>query len=111
MEGHLNELGYVEGEGEQSDWDDVDQQPPGDFNSVSIQFNFYDSVGRFSLIFIALPDTGHRMGNRSIVVGPTDGDVALAGHSKSHVPGVHGVQGHVPRVKSSQLCVTLQFAM
>ena len=38
--GHLNELGYVEGEGEQSDWDDVDQQPPGDFNSVSIQFQF-----------------------------------------------------------------------
>ena len=58
-----------------------------------------------------MPDTGHRMGNCSIVVGPTDGDVALAGHSKSHVPGVHGVQGHVPRVKSSQLCVTLQFAM
>ena len=26
--GHLNELGYVEGEGEQSDWDDVNQQPP-----------------------------------------------------------------------------------
>ena len=28
MEGHLNELGYVEGEGEQGDWDDVNQQSP-----------------------------------------------------------------------------------
>ena len=34
-----------------------------------------------------MPDTGHRIGYCSIVVGPTDGDVALAGHSKSHVPG------------------------
>ena len=39
MEGHLNELGNVEGEGEQGDWDDVNQQSPVDFDSVELWLN------------------------------------------------------------------------
>ena len=33
---HLNELGYVKGEWEQGDRDDVDHESPGGFDSVFI---------------------------------------------------------------------------
>ena len=47
--GDLHELGYVEGEGEDGDWDDVNQEASR---------------------------VRHRQADRSILVGPADGDVS-----------------------------------
>ena len=80
MSRYLNELGYVEGKGEESHWDDVNQKPPSvHFYSTELQLTLSELQLRAIKLIIdslslqpdeiyvllpyqSLPDTSHGMG-------------------------------------------------